>query len=51
MLSAEEIERYPRDGYVIPTDLQLTREELADAGAALEQVIEANPDILADRLT
>lgn len=50
MLTAEEIGRYHRDGYVIPAGFQLSPAELSDAQDALDRVLEDNPEILPDRL-
>lgn len=50
MLTNEEIARYERDGYVIPAAFQLDRGELDEVRAALERVLDDNPEILPDRL-
>jgi hypothetical protein len=50
MLTTDEIERYHRDGYVIPAGFQLSPSELSEARAALDHVLEGNPEILPDRL-
>ena len=50
MLTAEEIEHYHRDGYVIPAGFQLAPAELTQARAALDRVLEDNTEILPDRL-
>lgn len=50
MLTADEIETYYRDGYVIPQGFRLSAKELATLNAALEDVLVGNPDILPDRL-
>ena len=50
MLSAGEIDRYHRDGYVIARDFQLTHHECARLQADLEAVLQQNSDIPPDRL-
>ncbi len=50
MLTADEVARYERDGYVIPDGFQLDRGELEEVRTALERVLDDNPDILPDRL-
>lgn len=50
MLSAGEIDRYHRDGYVIARGFQLTPHECARLQADLETVLQQNSDIPSDRL-
>ncbi len=50
MLTAEEIETYHRDGYVIPQNFQLRNDELQRLRNALDAVLADNPDIMPDRI-
>lgn len=50
MLTAEEIETYHRDGYVIPQNFRLSDGEVQKLRAGLDAVLADNPDIMPDRI-
>lgn len=50
MLTKAEIERYQKDGYVIPDGFQLSESELAPLRDAVDCVLTDNPDIMPDRM-
>lgn len=50
MLTADEIEKYNRDGYVIPGGFCLNDAVLKELRVAVDKVLENNPGILPDRM-
>jgi hypothetical protein len=50
MLTADEVETYHRDGYVIPQNFRLNQSELDVLLAAVDRVLADNPDTLPDRM-
>ena len=49
-LSLEEVERYHRDGYVVPSAVMLQNDEMLLASQALDHLLESNPDVLPEQL-
>ena len=50
MLTKAEINRYQRDGYVIPTGFRVDENNLSELHTALEEVLLVNSKILPDRM-
>ncbi|MBJ80222.1 MAG: phytanoyl-CoA dioxygenase [Myxococcales bacterium] len=50
MLTADEIDRYNCDGYVIPEGFCLNNAVLKELRVAVDTVLESNPEILPDRI-
>ena len=50
MFTPDEIQRYHRDGYVIPQSFRLSDAELKTLRDAVNRVLEDNADVLPDRI-